>query len=299
MKRNIILMGGKTYIISLPAPWIRSYGIKKGDEVDVLEEGSRVVVESGKNVRGQRVIIDITDSVSAYIWWAINAAYIKGVDEIEVVYSKKEEKVVNEITKTLIGFAVTVKKNNSIILKDISGTATEFDSIFRRIFFMLECFGKEGLSSAKSFDWAELKESKTKDYEINYSVNFCLRYLNKMGYSNYNETSFIYATLLGLESFGDEYADLFELISNSRVKLSSDYIRLIERVNNLFVLYSQIFFKYDKPLVLELINERYQLSQKISQLLTKSNKNETLVLSSLKTMVGILFNLAESKHVTI
>ena len=62
MKRSVILMGGKTYIVSLPAPWIKRYGIKKGTELDVEESGSSIIISTKSGVSiPERFEIDITD----------------------------------------------------------------------------------------------------------------------------------------------------------------------------------------------------------------------------------------------
>lgn len=299
MKRNIMLSGGKTYVISLPAGWIRKYGLKKGDEVDVLEEGGRLVMSVDKVQKAQRAVIDVSEALPAYIWWSINAAYIRGCDELEVKYLKSEEKTVNEVIKTLIGFATTSRKANSVTLKDVSGTATEFDSIFRRIFFMLESMGSEGLQALKSSNFEELSSFRERDYEINYSVNFCLRYLNKSGYENYNETSFVYSTLRELESLSDEYADLFEFIATNKAKLTKEYYSLLEKINQVFALYHSLFFNYNKDNILQIIKERYIISKEIEALFKKSTKTEVQVLAIYHAIIGIIFNLCELKQVTV
>ena len=47
MKRKVIQIAESTQLVSLPRKWALKYGVKKGDEVDVLEEGNKIVVSTG------------------------------------------------------------------------------------------------------------------------------------------------------------------------------------------------------------------------------------------------------------
>ena len=51
MKRNIILMGGKTHVISLPLKWVKKYGIKKGEDIN-----KNFISQTGKDDDMNKVI---------------------------------------------------------------------------------------------------------------------------------------------------------------------------------------------------------------------------------------------------
>jgi len=48
MKRKIIQLAGKTMVVSLPAEWIRKFKVNKGDEVELKEEGKRIIINTDK-----------------------------------------------------------------------------------------------------------------------------------------------------------------------------------------------------------------------------------------------------------
>ena len=50
MKRKVIQIADSTQLISLPRKWALKYGIKKGDELDVEEQGSNVLVSTSRDL---------------------------------------------------------------------------------------------------------------------------------------------------------------------------------------------------------------------------------------------------------
>ena len=56
MKRSLILMGGKTYVVSLPAEWIKKHRLKKGQELEVSEDIGKVIISAGSLKPKDRVI---------------------------------------------------------------------------------------------------------------------------------------------------------------------------------------------------------------------------------------------------
>jgi len=60
MKRSVILMGGKTYVVSLPAKWIQKYGIQKGEELELEEIDNTVIVRTDKLARGDDLDVNFT-----------------------------------------------------------------------------------------------------------------------------------------------------------------------------------------------------------------------------------------------
>ena len=61
MKRKVIQLAGKTSVISLPSKWVQQQGIKKGDELEIKEEGSKIIVSSEKGSILQNIQVDLSD----------------------------------------------------------------------------------------------------------------------------------------------------------------------------------------------------------------------------------------------
>ena len=60
MKRKVIQLAHSTAVISLPSKWVKKYGVKKGDEIEVGEEESRLIVtaEQTGSPKKQEIEVD-------------------------------------------------------------------------------------------------------------------------------------------------------------------------------------------------------------------------------------------------
>ena len=71
-------MGGKTYVVSLPAEWIKKHGLKKGQELEVSEDIGKVIITAG-SLKPKDRAISIEYSSEKLV-----KAYQLGYDEIKV-----------------------------------------------------------------------------------------------------------------------------------------------------------------------------------------------------------------------
>lgn len=296
MKRKLIQLAGKTLVVSLPSNWVKKYGLKKGEEIDLSEEDGRIILITKKNIQQNSIKIDIGNLNFSLIWRYIFAAYIKGADEIEINYKNKQQKEwAQQVADTLIGFALVKEQENFLLLKDVSGESTEFDTILRRIFFMLSALSQEGLEAIKKRDNPTLIELKKKDFKINYLVNFCLRYLNKKGYSDYKKAHMLYSTIRNLEFLGDEYSELFEKIAKDKLKIGKEFIKILEETNKMFEDYHKVFYKFETEKALGIVSYRDVLQTELEKYSSKASDNELKVIGYLRTIILIIFNLLEPK----
>ncbi len=296
MKRKLIQMAGKTLVVSLPSDWVKKYGLKKGEEIDLNEEDRKIVLTTKKSILHSSVSIDITNLNFSLIWRYIFAAYIKGADEIKIVYKDKQQKeLAQQVADTLIGFALVKEQENFLLFKDVSGESTEFDTILRRIFFMLSTLSQEGIEAIEKRDNSTLIGLKKKDFKINYLVNFCLRYLNKKGYSDYKKAYMLYSTIRNLEFLGDEYSEFFEKVGKERLTLGKEFIRILEDINKMFEDYHKVFYKFETENTIRIVDYRDALQAKLEKYNLKASKDELKVTGYLRTIIMVIFNLLEPK----
>ena len=60
IKRKVIQIANSTQLISLPRKWSQQYGINKGDEVNVDEQRSKIIISIEKAAELKSVEIDVT-----------------------------------------------------------------------------------------------------------------------------------------------------------------------------------------------------------------------------------------------
>ena len=130
MKRKIIQLAGRTYVVSLPAEWIKKYNVKKGSEVDLEESGNKVIVTTSSELVSDKVSVDLTNSLPM-TKRILGALYKSGYDEIHATFgSEDERKVIEEVVKdAFIGFEVSYLGKNNVVIRFQPG---EFEKKYAR-----------------------------------------------------------------------------------------------------------------------------------------------------------------------
>src|SRR3989344_7038203 len=88
MKRKVIQIAGSTQLISLPRQWAQKYGVKKGDELDVEEEGSKIIVRTENEVPYNEIEIDVTNLDKSSIMHSIRGLYRCGYNTLKITFNK-------------------------------------------------------------------------------------------------------------------------------------------------------------------------------------------------------------------
>lgn len=285
MKRSIIEMGGKTYVVSLPAPWIKKYGIKKGEEVEVIEEGEKVVVSCGKGaVKAARKKIDASN-LSPLVYRTLIRVYEEGFDEIEIRFDDSLSiSKLEAVSEALIGLEIVKQEKNCCILRVISETSKEdFESVFRRLFYLIETLGKEILNAIKSRDKAALQQLISKEHNINKFSYYALRLLNKYGYRDYRISVFPYI-IEQLERIGDVYIELIGLLLKMDLKLKKEIIDLLEKTGVLFQKCHLATFELTKANAVDASLLHENIKKKINDSLKTKSVEELRILLCLREL---------------
>jgi len=267
MKRKLVKQGAATLMVSLPAKWAKENGLDKGDEVNVEEDGKRLVIKlSEETKKEQKAKINVSN-YTPLVNRVLMALYIKGIDELEVTFSRPEEikdfqkRVINE----LIGFEILQQSNTSMTIKDISGSdSQEIETIIQRIFFIIDSMIEEfseALEKKQSLD--PIIEI---DSSINKFVNFCLRMLNKKGYPELHKTPQIYGIVTLLEEIGDVYKKLAQ--ESQKTRISKEQVEILNDTRISLRLFKELLFHYEKQKAVDFSEQYLKIKEKIK------NKNK-------------------------
>ena len=193
MKRKVF-RNGPSFVMTLPSIWVKEYGIKKGQELEVTTEGNTLftTIPSGKEL--ELAEIDTKGIDRTFLRCAIRSAYKKGYDEIRVNYHTPTlkhyrldkqvsvHKIVSEEVESLIGFEVIENNRNSIVIKGFSQEHKEdFDIFLRKIFLNLIQYAQD-LENVP-YDQSIFEQWELKHWNIKKFINYCIRILNKKGYT--------------------------------------------------------------------------------------------------------------------
>lgn len=290
MKRKLIQMAGKTMVVSLPSSWVKKYGLKKGEEIDLEEQGQRVVISTGKEYDIEKVRIDLKGATERAIRWTLSALHKSGFDEIVIDHDKKETvKIIEELIKDLYtGFTIMEQTKERCILKSISkDKESELDPTLRRAFLVTMSMGEETLEAIKKRKFGDLKELAMKERMNNQLTNFCERILNKRGYKDHKKTNFMYVIAWNLEKICDNYNYICNLLKDAKkVKIGNDIIKLYESANNLFKEYYGLFYKFDINRLSELGAKKKEIEKETRKIMKGKTEIEVELIHHLLTIVS-------------
>lgn len=308
MKRKLIQMAGKTLVVSLPSEWVKKCGLKKGNEIDVLEKGKNLIISTEGEELETKTQIDITDLPKEIVNKVLIGAYKMGFDEIKIVYQntklqdlkiKKElpvDKVIEEAINNFIGVEIIEQEKNHTIIKQVSKISeTEFDNVLRRIFFLLNSMSQETLKMITNNDQEIQKEINQKHDTIEKLTNYCLRLLNKKGHQDYKKTSLFYYFIFELEEIADIYNFIAKESLEKKLKFSKDALRLFEHVNKSWDTFYKMFYKYDKEKIITIIKDRRILWEEINKIYKKASTSDLILLGRISIIVIKILNLTEVK----
>ncbi|MBT7557683.1 phosphate uptake regulator PhoU [Candidatus Woesearchaeota archaeon] len=271
VKRKVSLIGPSTLMVSLPSKWVKAFGIKKGDEIEITENGSNLLLESQRLKKGEALRINLTGLNANLIYYTIYSAYRGGSEEIELVFDT--EKVINKNTgekemvldvissavDNLVGMEIMTQRKNYVQIKEISKVnREEFSNALMRIFITLVNTSEDMVDAMNNKDKVVLERiKKVSDKKINKLCDFCARIINKGGIVENNKSPIYYNIISTLEEIGDSLEDLCEIgLKDFKV------VKKVKKVNGLLEVLYRLFcdYKVDK------LNELYELKNEIRDL---------------------------------
>jgi phosphate uptake regulator len=291
MKRRIIKQGHNTLTLTLPSEWVKKLNLKAGDEVDVLEKESTLLVNGRERNKEKSTVIDITGFTIPLLWRFFQSAYRAGNDEIRITfdpdkkdyedayhyyttqfdYSKLGEKIperpalamIQSVVDRFIGMGVIESGKGYCIVREMGESSPkEFDNSLRRIFLVIQQMFErvnEAILHDEIGDKGLCKELHTIDLNVDRLVDYCSRILNKMSNTfSDSKKMLLFSTLFILELIGDEFKYIGKHLAVSK-KPVKDVLPLIEMVKEHFDMYYHLFYKFDRETAIKFGKNDYRI----------------------------------------
>lgn len=250
MKRKVIQIAGSTQLVSLPRKWAKEHNVRKGDEVDVQENGSTVNITVGNLNIVEKAEIDIT-TLKSMIPRYIHAMYKRGVDELKLSFSDPSilQIVQDSIGRVAVGYEILEHGKNHCIIKYVAGNLEEFDLILRRTFLMLINMADESLEAIKSKNFSHLKNVAFLEDANNRFTTICRRYLNKSGTpKSYSKLGPLYFIVESLERIADYYKYACNYLheeANQTTVINKSILDIYAKMNMMLHYFYELFYKFD------------------------------------------------------
>jgi len=304
MKRKVIKQGPATLMVSLPSKWVKQYGVKKGDEVDVEEKGSNLDIKTQKESKEKKIEVDISGLDRTSLMLRVRSAYRLGFDEIKVVFEEaitrhfrtgEEKKVIAIIHKEvnrLVGVEVVEEKENYCIIKDYSASVIEeFDNVVRRLFRLIKDTCNEIYHSLESENFKSLNVVEERHDTITKFVSYCLRLLTKRGYQDNKKDCLLYHIISSLDSITDIMKYISRDFLDSKWKIKKEVLHIIKKINESIDSYYDIFYDFSNEKIYKLNKNRDDVKIHIKREAKKFSDNELLLLDYYRQILEIIWDL--------
>jgi len=148
-RRKVQIVGGSTYIISLPKEWVERVNLRQGSEllVEVMPDLSlKILSEDVLSKAGDEVSeyrIDFMPGNTEFFIAKVIASYVTGYDKIVIKYpnitSKELSEVMDLISKKTIGLEVVEEGQDYIALQCLASLSTlSLREVLRKIISLSE-----------------------------------------------------------------------------------------------------------------------------------------------------------------
>lgn len=292
LKRKIIRLGNETYVVSLPSAWAKHNKLKKGDELDVEEQGSKLVLSPvSSESKHEKAGIDVSGA-KPMVKRLIGALYKAGYDEFEVRFETAEELAsVKEVMAEFVGFEIVEEGKNRVMVKNISHIIPdEFSNIQRKMISVIISMAEEGLNAGLAKDWDRLKAAASMDADVNRHADFCRRILNTAGHRVVKRVPPSYYIVEQLERISDSYRDLCNYCSANKIGIDR-LNELYGKVNDFLKKFTKVYSSFDVQGITEFAKMHYELNGEINKLLQATDKKELPVLLHLKEAEKGIFDM--------
>jgi len=217
MKRKTIQLAKNTLVVSLPRKWVKEYQVQKGQEIDIDQQGNRLVISTENTTHPKTIDIDLKGYTHAsHLWYVMSMLYRSGYEEITLHFShdtvetknKQKKKITDQIaqiTEKFIGMEVMRFGKHSCVLKEVSRPKPEeFSALWNRIFHTVLDMCHDLSHATTGEDFRRIAEY-TED-SVNKMTNFAIRILHQQSPYDIQGTMRMLHLLQRLEEIADVFA---------------------------------------------------------------------------------------------
>lgn len=291
----------------MPKQWVTKHNVKKGAELELIEQGNKIVVSTDSTTELSNKVLDVNGMDRSTIIFYLRSAYRKGYDSIEIIYgtpqsthlrtgkTKKVSSIIHEEISRLVGVEVIQQKESSCLVKSISEPSTkDFNNILRRIFILLNDAFEEVINGISGGS-AELLETLEERHDnITKFISYSMRLLNKKGYSVMADVTSFYQIVSSLEEITDILKWVArEALSMKSHKFDSRSKKVMMQIAEAFRQYTDLFYKFEPKKVAKFYETRHEAKTGFQAAIKKVPIEQSLALRNALQILDILVAITE------
>jgi len=260
--RKLQLIGGSSFMVSLPKNWIKENDLDQGDEIildidrDVIKLMPKKYSELHKVVKAE--IGKIPKYDENFLRRLIIALYIQGLDEIEIKDAMISPKVVGRISRIahdMIGMEIIDADEDRMVLRSLTTTEFNIEDVLRRMSQIVSGIIESIIDSIRIDDKEGLKEIVKLEEDTDRLYLLAVRLENRilrelMAPSKWSEMRNILGMRIIakiLEEISDSLYDFSENLYSAEDydRIAVSYLEMLITVEDLFVKVMESYMNSD------------------------------------------------------
>jgi phosphate uptake regulator len=297
MKRKINRVGQNTLTVSLPTKWVKKIGLKQGDELELTEEGSNLIIGSSIKPQKFKINIDLSDS-GTMLNRVIAAIYKAGFAQASVYYKTPKELDIIQSTvyrSCHVWEIMNVKKNNVEIHSISELNPDRFNQILRKLTYAVSTISKETIEAIENNDYEQLSNIILKDRIVDRHSDYCRRIINRGFELEYKRYGPLYVISEQMEVAADVFKIINKDIIDNKSKLSKDLMKLLKEIDILIDKLNDMIFDFDINKIRVLGMREVKIRKLIDKICAKENKNVKI----LAYLINLFETIFEMKSAVI
>jgi phosphate uptake regulator len=286
MKRKLIKqgLGGLTFYV--PKKWAETNHLKAGDEIEVQEEESKLIVLGKGTPDKYKTSITLEKASKHFVHEVIANLYKKGYDEIKVEFDKPDTlKIIEEVVNELLGFEIVDVKSKKITIKNISTTLEEeYLNLFRKCYLLCKQNFQKTIADIKKESYSNLSEIERYRFMLLRYINYCDRVLLKHK-RNEDFMVFEYLTIYALEKIANEIYYLYSYLNSYNPKVDNLTFNHLQTTFSSFEKLFANYFKGDMKSLKEFAKEKDQFFMKDFDKLIENKKTDSHIIHRISNIM--------------
>jgi phosphate uptake regulator len=180
LKRKVVKHGPSTFIVSLPAKWVKKNKVRKGDSLEVVPKGDTLLVSTLDHDELESFEADLTGLPAHMVVNLLDRAYRLGYRRVTLHYDSEDVlEAVQSRLQRLLGFVLLEQDERRCTVQAIAGDLEiDYDQSFERAVHTVEEMLSSIAASYGAGDSEALEAIRHKTGDVHTRANYCARQLN-------------------------------------------------------------------------------------------------------------------------
>lgn len=280
MKRKINRVGQNTLTVSLPSTWIKTLNLKQGEDLEVIEEGDKLILGKTASKRESK---KISYEIKLKSRWTVRkflfSSYKNGYDEIEFHFKEPEIlTIISEEVQNLLGFEIISQRKDYCLIKNVASPLKEsFPDLVNKAFLVTISMAEDVFNAFKKGDNLALASIKLQESTQNKLCLASLRTLQEYKEMVDSTPTFTYFIISDLEAVADDLKYICDYYSQKKIFLDektelffNNFLNLLKEIYNLYL-------KFDFKVHLQMSKDKHIIWEGSNLIETAPTGQKTLI----------------------